>query len=127
MPRARLLLVAAGATGPWQDLPPKCVSTRSGPIKSTRQAHTSTPACPHCTQAPSSAATSTDSSSSAGAGPRATQIQDLVRLLHESEDPLWELVRFEAAMSAAQDEEVHRLCALRLLEERDTMITRLIL
>lgn len=66
------------------------------------------------TQAPfsSSAAptdTSSSSSSSGGAAPRQTQIQDLVKLLYESEDPLWELVRFEAEMSAAQDKEV-RLC-----------------
>jgi hypothetical protein len=34
------------------------------------------------------------------------RIQDLVKLLYESEDPLWELVRFEAEMSAAQDDQV---------------------
>lgn len=37
---------------------------------------------------------------------RPTLIQDLVKLLYESEDPLWELVRFEAETSAAQDEKV---------------------
>lgn len=40
---------------------------------------------------------------------RPTLIQDLVKLLYESEDPLWELVRFEAETSAAQDEKV-RFC-----------------
>lgn len=29
-----------------------------------------------------------------------------MKLLYESEDPLWELVRFEAETSAAQDEKV---------------------
>lgn len=37
---------------------------------------------------------------------RPTLIRDLVKLLYESEDPLWELVRFEAETSAAQDEKV---------------------
>jgi len=46
-----------------------------------------------------------------------TRIQDLVRLLHESEDPLWELVKFEAETSAAQDEKAAGLIQQRVLDQ----------
>jgi len=61
-----------------------------------------------------------------------TRIQDLVRLLHESEDPLWELVKFEAETSAAQDEKAAGLIQLRVLDQggiysaaRDFLATKL--
>jgi len=61
-----------------------------------------------------------------------TRIQDLVRLLHESEDPLWELVKFEAETSAAQDEKAAGLIQQRVLDQggihsaaRDFLATKL--
>lgn len=61
-----------------------------------------------------------------------SRIQDLVRLLHESEDPLWELVKFEAETSAAQDEKAAGLIQQRVLDQggihsaaRDFLATKL--
>ncbi len=61
-----------------------------------------------------------------------TRIQDLVRLLQESEDPLWELVKFEAETSAAQDEKAAGLIQQRVLDQngihsaaRDFLATKL--
>ena len=64
--------------------------------------------------------------------PPMTRIQDLVRLLQESEDPLWELVKFEAETSAAQDEKAAGLIQQRVLDQngihsaaRDFLATKL--
>lgn len=81
----------------------------------------------------------TVSSESSGASPSMelqskspSRIQDLVRLLHASEDPLWELVKFEAETSAAQDDKAAGLIQQRVLDRggiqsaaRDFLATKL--
>ena len=56
-----------------------------------------------------------------------THTQDLVKLLHESEDPLWELIRFEAGMSAAQDEKVGREVSINALPQESPFTSCVIL